>query len=435
MKFVDPTETSYPISFRQAVRQSAGQTGHLIMPDRLPRLSAELQARLSGSSFQSVAADLTALLLEPEIDCVQATDLTHKAFSFAPKLRQIDHKLFVLELFTGPTLSFKDFGANFLAHCLRLFTDPREGETTVLVATSGDTGSAVANAFYELPGFRVILLYPGGKISPIQEAQITTCGQNIVAARVSGDFDDCQRMVKAALADQKLASHYRLTSANSINIGRLLPQSFYYLWAQAQIGFTADNRACWSVPCGNFGNLTAGLLASRMGMPIERFIAAVNSNRIVADYLEKGIWKERSAVATCSNAMDVARPSNWVRIEHLFDQSIDSIRRKIWACSIDDATTHESIRSAYARYRYIADPHTAVAFAALDRFRRTFPTGKFSPTIVVATAHPAKFPETVGNALDLKIELPHTLENVLLKKRQFVDLPPDFDALRQLLAQ
>ncbi len=403
------------------------------MPDPLPSISDDSLEPFAHGSFNSLAGYLAHRLLTPEVDSETAKALVDGAFTFAPVLRRLDSCLYVLELFTGPTFSFKDFGANFLVQCLQFFKPHDHRPLTILVATSGDTGSAVANAFYDLEGVRVVLLYPKDKISPMQEAQITTYGNNIIAARVEGNFDDCQRLVKTALSDQKLGEQVMLTSANSINIGRLLPQTFYYLWGQMAMQQTDPCPPLWSVPCGNFGNLTAGLLAHRMGMPVHRFVAALNRNRVVADYLQRGEWRERPAVATLSNAMDVARPSNWARIEMLYKSSLKALRKDLWACSVDDIQTLEAMRTVYQRYHYIADPHTAVAFAALDRFKDSKVEGKDLPAIIVATAHPAKFPDTVSDALGVQVDMPESLGRILNQRKQITALSNRYFQFKELL--
>jgi threonine synthase len=433
MRLILPSQPRHSVRFQDALFQSAGSGGELYMPAQLPSISVETLDPYAQQSFNALAGYLTYRLLTPEVDTDAARSLVDRAFAFAPALRRLDSCLYVLELFTGPTFSFKDFGANFLAQCLQLLNPRGNRPITILVATSGDTGSAVANAFFDLEGFRVVLLYPKDKISPMQEAQITTYGNNIIAAQVEGNFDDCQRLVKTALADPALGERMVLTSANSINIGRLLPQMFYYLWGRTVLRETDPRPPVWTVPCGNFGNLTAALLAHRMGMPAHRFVTALNRNRVVADYLQRGEWQERPAVATVSNAMDVARPSNWARIETLYKGSLSALKKDLWACSVNDVQTLESIRTVYQRYHYITDPHTAVAFAALDRFKHSEAEAKDLPAIIVATAHSAKFPDTVSRALGIQTNMPEPLLRILSLPKQITPLSNRYSAFKALL--
>ncbi|MEM8969892.1 MAG: threonine synthase, partial [Bacteroidota bacterium] len=350
----------------------------------------------------------------------------------------------VLELFHGPTLAFKDFGARFMARTMSWFLQqsPGEQERTILVATSGDTGSAVAQGFLNVPGINVVLLYPSGKVSEIQEKQLTTVGNNVSALEVSGTFDDCQRMVKEAFLDQELRKEVALSSANSINISRLIPQSFYYFNAYAQLkrdlGFNPDWPLVFSVPSGNFGNLCGGLIAQQMGLPIDHIVASTNVNDVVPEYLETGKFTPRPSVQTISNAMDVGNPSNFARLQAFYgyvgsdDELLDSIQEDISGNRFSDDTTKQAIQEAYENYYgYIMCPHTAVGYLGLKDYLEK-QSGRANG-VVLATAHPAKFKDTVEEAIGESIPLPETLQAVLNQPKQATSISSDYEALKTYL--
>jgi threonine synthase len=341
-------------------------------------------------------------------------------------LVQVDADKYSLELFHGPTLAFKDVGARFMSRCLGYFNRNSNRHTTVLVATSGDTGGAVANGFLGVEGVEVVILYPSGKVSHVQEQQLTTCGQNITALEVAGTFDDCQRMVKAAFADKALAARRRLTSANSINVARWLPQQLYYWLAWQQ--WPAESLPYISVPSGNFGNLCAGMLAQATGLPVHKFIAACNANDVVPAFLQTGRYAPKAAQATLSNAMDVGDPSNWVRIMELFGQQTPTLKEKLVATSISDATTEATILDVWNTYGYMLDPHGAVGYAALQEM---MPKG--SKGIVLETAHPVKFAPALEPILNQEVPIPTSLAPLLAKKKQAVQMAASSEALRDFL--
>jgi len=359
------------------------------------------------------------------------------ALDFEAPLVEVDEGIFVMELFHGPSLAFKDVGARFMARAMAAL-DPRGGEHTILVATSGDTGGAVASAFHGVAGTRVVVLFPKDGISARQRRQMTTLGGNVAAVAVNGTFDDCQRMAKSAFADASLVEACRLTSANSINIGRLLPQSFYYVHAVASLGWDAAPPT-FVVPSGNLGNLCAGLLAHRAGMPAAGFVAASNNNRVFPDYLEEGRFRPRASVATASNAMDVGSPSNLERIRWLYGDDVGALRENVVGCSVDDDETRETIEDVYRRTGYVLDPHSAVAYRAAQRVRACGPhpalTGVHagSPVVVLATAHPAKFPEVVEEAIGHSVDLPHALAHRMTEAEHWVDIGPSDAELSHLL--
>jgi threonine synthase len=377
-------------------------------------------------SFPEIALAVARLLLKGEIPDTDLEKIVRESMSFPVTLHPLRRGVNVLELFHGPTLAFKDFGARFMARALAFFQRGENGQTTVLVATSGDTGSAVGQGFAGVEGFRVVILYPAGRVSPIQEQQLTTIGGNVTALEVDGTFDDCQRLAKVAFADPGLSARLRLTSANSINIARLVPQSFYYFEAVARAD--SDERpVVIAVPCGNLGNLTAGLIAWKMGLPVRRFVAAANANRVFVDYVEGGSFAPRQAVPTLSNAMDVGNPSNIARIMALFPHGVETLREVLVSDSISDVQTKENIAHVHAHYGYILDPHAAVAYGALERH------GADNCGIVLGTAHPAKFLEAYDPALRDSIEVPAPLREAQRLEKQSIRLPNRQEALNSFL--
>jgi len=419
-----------------ALFQALAPDGGLYLPERLPPLPESFFKSLRGADLATTALRVMANLL-PEIPPEDLRRIVEDALDFPIPLVEIEDSVHILELFHGPTLAFKDVGARFMAR-LFAYLGSSEGSSeadrplTVLAATSGDTGSAVAQAFLGVPGTRVAVLYPQGKVSEIQECQFTTLGDNVQALAVDGTFDDCQRMVKAAFADQDLSAQLRLTSANSINLGRLLPQSIYYFHALSQLPQGAP-APFFAVPSGNFGNLTAGLLAHRLGLPVAGFAAATNANDVVPDYLESGLFSPRPSVATISNAMDVGNPSNFSRILQLFEGDLDAIRAKVQGSRHGDAETRQTIQDVYKRTGYTLDPHTAVGYLGLQQALKTSATPVSG--IVLATAHPVKFRETVEPLIGKKIPIPQRLAQYLDLPRRSLPLAPEDEALQGFLRE
>lgn len=423
-------DPSSQATFAQALTRNLAPDGGLYLPERLEPFrdvddllalpwaerSLEIIGRLLGDEF--ARADLAALARE--------------AFDFPVPLVPVEDRIAALELFHGPTLAFKDFGARFLAGMLRLERE-KSGETgplTILTATSGDTGAAVARAFWKLPGIRAVILYPAGRVSPLQEKQFASLGDNILAFAVAGSFDDCQALAKACFADRELSAALGLTSANSINIARLLAQTLYYFEAVALLRrlVPGNGSPVIAVPSGNFGNLCAGLLARRLGLPVRAFVAATNANTTVPDYLDTGAWRPRPSLATLSNAMDVGAPSNWERIERLFAGDWNALRAALRWGSLDDAGTRRTIRDLDAR-GYLCDPHGAVAYAVLREHLEPGEAGIF-----LATAHPAKFMAALEPVLGREIPLPPALQEVAGRPLLAEPLPADVDVLRSRLA-
>ncbi len=421
---------SAPVSFRDAALRGLADDGGLFMPTEIPTLSREFWQNCGSLGFAEIAEEIAATLLSDEIPRAECDRIVRDAFTFAVPLVELAADLYVLELFHGPTLAFKDFGARFMARTLAYLRRDAARELTVLVATSGDTGSAVAHGFHNVPATRVVVLYPSGQVSHVQEQQLTTLGGNVAALEVQGSFDDCQRMVKAAFQDAELRARLDLTSANSINIARLLPQTFYYAAAFAQLG-AGRAEPLFAVPSGNFGNLTAGLLARRMGMPARGFLATTNVNDIVPSYLVSGIFAPRASRRTLSSAMDVGDPSNFARMLALFANDRARMAAEIRGYRATDAETLVGMRELYDAYGYVADPHTAVGYLGSQSDRAEY--GVAGPRIVLATAHPAKFAEVCRAALGIEVELPEALREALTLPKQATPLAPTDAALRDFL--
>lgn len=419
-------DPNHHVSFRDAVLQGLAPDNGLFMPDAIPAFPAAFFSSLREASFSNLAAELAQRWTEGVFAPSTVRDLTARAFPFDTPVIALGDRLFAHELFHGPTLSFKDFGARFLAQVIRELTDE---SIVVLVATSGDTGSAVASAFLNVPGTRVVLLYPKNGVSHIQEQQLTTMGGNVDALEVRGTFDDCQRMVKAAFLDPEISARRRLTSANSINIARLLPQSFYYVRAWSQIPDEAP--AVFSVPSGNLGNLTSGILAKRMGLPIEHFVAAVNRNGVLPRYLRSGEFVPAASVRTLSNAMDVGNPSNFARLFEIFHGDPAEMRTDISSESVTDEETLAAMREVFERYGKILDPHGAVAFAGLKRYLAQRFRSRLA--VFLETAHPAKFQDIVTPIAGGEIPTPERLAACLARRKQSIEIPAEDGALRDFL--
>ncbi len=437
------------VPFRQAVLSGMAPDGGLYVPATLERRPAEWWAGLKQAPFPDVAVAMAHALLGDEFDEAELASLIRDALNFPIPIIQLDESLQVVELFHGPTFAFKDVGARTLARLMSVVEPPVLSERgvagdgarveglTILVATSGDTGSAVAQAFWGVPRTRVVVLYPEGHVSQVQEAQFTTLGGNVTAVAVDGTFDDCQRLAKEAFADAGLRQRVRLTSANSISLGRLIPQMFYYAYAALQA--TAGSRVVYSVPSGNFGNLAAGVMAWRMGAPISGFIAATNVNDTVPRYLESGHYEPRPSVVTVANAMDVGAPSNFERLRWLFGGDLDAMRVMISASVHRDDEVQRAIAELHQRYGYVADPHTAIAYlgtqalqhpstGALEHLSTRAPEHLF-----LATAHPAKFREVVEPAIGKAVPLPGSLAEALARPRLVERIGPTPYELAKLL--
>ncbi len=432
MKFISVLGQSPAVSFPEALFQGISPDGSLYIPEHLPKLPSSLLRHLEDSTLYSIGAHIASLFIE-EIPAAAIRHIVERAWNFPIPLVKLDEKIFLLELFHGPTLAFKDVGARFMAEVMSYFLEQDKREVTIIVATSGDTGSAVAHGFFNVPHVNVYILYPSGKISRLQEQQMTTLGGNIHAIEVEGTFDDCQRLVKQALADPEILKEKNLTTANSINVGRLIPQIAYYIWgiAQWKRHNTLDDSPTIVVPSGNFGNLTAALYAKWMGTPIKRFIAATNVNDVVPQYLRSGNFVSRPSMQTISNAMDVGNPSNLARLQALCANDVQRIRCDIDGISMSDEATLSEMRDTYKRCAYVLDPHTAVGVAAARNALEANHT--LSSIIVAATAHAGKFPEIVEPALGIKLALPQTLQEALKRPKQSTRIAPNYESLKTLL--
>ncbi|MDL2222121.1 threonine synthase [Parabacteroides sp. OttesenSCG-928-N08] len=415
------------------VKGLAGDKG-LYMPERINRLEETTIRNLKHQSFHEIACTVARAFFGEEIEQDKLDRIVCDTLSFETPAVQVNDSIYSLELFHGPTLAFKDVGARFMARLLGYFIQKKgtNNRVNVLVATSGDTGSAVANGFLGVEGIHVYVLYPKGKVSPIQECQFTTLGQNITALEIEGTFDDCQALVKSAFMDAELNAHMQLTSANSINVARFLPQSFYYFNAYAQmdrLGKADELVVC--VPSGNFGNITAGLFGHRMGLPIKRFIAANNRNDVFLEYLQSGTYRPRPSVATIANAMDVGDPSNFARILDLYGNNEETHRQITQLISGDRFTDEEiadTIRRVYTSYNYLLDPHGACGYQALEKHLQKGETGIF-----LETAHPAKFKDTVDRILQSDIEIPTKLQAFMKGEKQSIELPKAFAPFKEYL--
>lgn len=430
MKFYSTRNSNIRHSFRKAVLNGLAPDGGLYLPERIPPMCSTFIRNLNNREFREVAFEVAYQYTGGEIPIPELRNIVDEAFNFPVPLVQVTDNIYALELFHGPTLAFKDIGARFMARVLGYFVRDDQSKLTILVATSGDTGSAAANGFHNVEGIEVVILYPQGKVSKIQEQQLTTPGGNITTLEVKGNFDDCQVMVKSAFADEELRQHIRITSANSINLGRLIPQSFYYFYAYGQLK-SENLSAIFSVPSGNFGNLTGGLIAKNMGLPVSEFIAATNANNVVPEYLESGNFNPRPTVETISNAMDVGDPSNFERIRSLYDsnfEKIGSVLQGFWA---NDDQTKDAIKRIYSKTGYLMDPHGAIGCLALEDYLDNAKQKEVG--IFLETAHPAKFYDVVQPLIDRKIQLPDQLNEALKKEKKTIMMNADYSELKQFL--
>lgn len=435
MKYYSTNKQAPLASLEEAVVKGLAGDKGLYMPEFIDTLDEEVIADLKNHSFQEIACTVASSFFGEDMEKEVLDEIVCDTLAFDTPVAAVTHRIYSLELFHGPTLAFKDVGARFMARLLGYFIRRKgsDKEVNVLVATSGDTGSAVANGFLGVPGIRVYVLYPKGKVSPIQECQFTTLGQNITALEIDGTFDDCQALVKSAFMDKELNAHMQLTSANSINVARFLPQSFYYFHAYAQLDKLGKaDELVVSVPSGNFGNITAGLFAYWMGLPVKRFIAANNRNDVFLEYLQTGTYRPRPSVPTIANAMDVGDPSNFARIMDLFGVYADPHRKiseLISGARFTDEEIADTMRRTYAETGYLLDPHGACGYEALVRDGLSpAETGLF-----LETAHPAKFKGTVDGILGTDMEIPAKLKAFMEGEKQSVGLSKDFENFKAYL--
>lgn len=432
MQLYSTNDKSYRVNFKEAIFRGLPPDNGLFMPETIRPLPSSFFAELPEMDFAEIAFRVSRHLIGDEIPAEELRELTAEAINFpAPVVRLDEHK-YILELFHGPSLAFKDFGARFMARAMSYFNREENQELIILVATSGDTGGAVAAGFYQTPGIEVVILYPSGKVSALQEKQLTTLGHNVRALEVAGTFDDCQALVKQAFLDEELRNELRLSSANSINIARLIPQSFYYFEAYRQLGAQGD-PVVFCIPSGNFGNLTAGLLAHRMGLPVHHFIAATNKNDVVPEYLTTGTYQPRPSVPTMSNAMDVGNPSNFARMLDIYgvlegkynlnEETWQGMREMISGYAFDDAATQVAMREVEGKYGYTLDPHGAVGYLALAAYQEQNPQTR---GVVLETAHPSKFKPDVEATLGHGIEVPKRLAELANKEKVATQIATDY---------
>jgi threonine synthase len=425
MKYYSTNKQSQSVSLQEAVVKGLASDRGLFMPEAIKALPSSFYDHIEDLSFQEIAYRVADAFFGEDIPADTLKDIVYDTLNFDVPLVKVEENIYSLELFHGPTLAFKDVGGRFMARLLSYFIR-KEGQkdVNVLVATSGDTGSAVANGFLGVEGIHVYVLYPKGKVSEIQEKQFTTLGQNITALEVDGTFDDCQALVKSAFMDKELNDHLLLTSANSINVARFLPQAFYYFYAYAQLkkmGQADNKKVVVCVPSGNFGNITAGLFGKQMGLPVSRFIAANNKNDIFYQYLQTGKYNPRPSVATIANAMDVGDPSNFARVLDLYKESHEAICRDISGTTYTDEQIRETVKTTYQQTGYLLDPHGACGFRALKEGLKEGEVGVF-----LETAHPAKFLETVEYIIADKVTIPAKLQEFTKGEKQSLPLSKEF---------
>lgn len=429
MKYFSTNHKSDPVSFKQATIQGQAPDKGLYFPERVPVLSKEFIQNIEQYSNEEIAYKVIEPYVGGEIPAAELQRIVNETVNFDIPLVKINEDIFSLELFHGPTLAFKDIGARFMSRCLGHFVKGQDKKVTVLVATSGDTGGAVANGFYDVDGVDVVILYPSGKVSSVQEKQLTTLGKNIHALEIKGTFDDCQQMVKKAFTDDELNQQLFLTSANSINVARWLPQQFYYFFAYKQWE-DKRNAPVITVPSGNFGNICAGILAHISGLPVDHFIAACNANDVVPVFMQTKQYIPKKAVSTLSNAMDVGDPSNFVRILQLFNNEFVNLKKIFSSWSISDEQTKATIQSVYSKYKYLLDPHGAVGFIALKQYLEQHNNKK---GIILETAHPVKFYDVVEPVIGEPVSIPPSIKDQLSLEKKSTVIEADAALLKDYL--
>lgn len=432
MKLYSTNNYQNIVDFQQAVFQSLPVDNGLYMPLSVEKLDQNWINSIHNYSFQEIAKKISYELLKTDFSEADLNDLIDEVINFPAPLVFLENDLAVLELFHGPSFAFKDFGARFMSRVMAHFSRKEDQLLDVLVATSGDTGGAVALGFLGVEGTRVTILYPKGKVSPIQELQLTANGNNIRAIEIDGTFDDCQALVKQAFLDKDLIGKLNLTSANSINIARLIPQSFYYFEAFAEAKRKGFENISFVVPSGNFGNITAGILASKLGLEVKQFVAATNENDTVPKFLETNTYSPKSSVQTLSNAMDVGNPSNWVRVMEFFEQDVEKLKSKMISKSYSDDETLKAIKEINEKYNYIACPHTAIAWLAAKEYQAT-KMDKKEVVVFLSTAHPCKFPDVFSENIREKIIYPKAVEDLKLKPSYKIELKNNFSDLKEWL--
>lgn len=430
MNFYSLNHNAPQVSFKEAVIRGIAPDRGLYFPERISPLPASFFEGIEDLSNHEIAFNAIYQFVSDKIPNEELRAILRNVLDFDFPVVQLAKNVATLELFHGPTMAFKDVGARFMANCLGYFSEGDSQNVTVLVATSGDTGGAVANGFLGVAGVNVVILYPSGKVSDIQERQLTTLGQNITALEVDGTFDDCQKMVKTAFLDEELLSMMQLTSANSINVARWLPQLFYFLFAYKQAK-SQNKEIVFSVPSGNFGNICAGMVAQQLGMPVQHFIAATNVNDTVPRFMRTGAYDPKPSTATISNAMDVGDPSNFIRIRHLFKDDFEALSNMLSSYTFSDMETKEAMRAIYNNSQYIADPHGAVGYLGLKKYQENNPD---TYGIFLETAHPVKFLDVVEETIPEKISIPAQIQKVLHKEKKSTKIS-SYEELKAFLKQ
>jgi threonine synthase len=418
LKFYSLNKQAPQVSFKDAVIKGIAPDKGLYFPESISPLPDSFFENMEELSNHEIAFNAIHQFVSDEIPNDKLREILANVLDFEFPVVELEENVATLELFHGPTMAFKDVGARFMANCLGYFSEGETKEVTVLVATSGDTGGAVANGFLGVDGVKVVILYPSGKVSDIQERQLTTLGQNITALEVDGTFDDCQKMVKTAFLDDELLGRMQLTSANSINVARWLPQLFYFLFAYKQAKSKGE-KIVFSVPSGNFGNICAGLVAQKLGMPVTHFIAATNVNDTVPEFMKTGEYHPKPSTATISNAMDVGDPSNFIRIRHLFNDNFEALSEKLSSYTFSDSETRDAMRAIYSNSKYIADPHGAVGYLGLKKYQEKYPD---LYGIFLETAHPVKFLDVVEETIPEKLSIPPQIQVVMDKEKKSVGI-------------
>ena len=428
MRFYSTAGHVKGITFKEAVLQGLAPDGGLYLPESLPQFSAEQFKHKTDLSFPELSIELARVLFEGIFTAEEVTQLCEEAFNFPLPLVSFPEKIHALELFHGPTLSFKDVGCRFLGALLKKWSHEHE-ERVVLVATSGDTGSAVGMALKDIPGVRVFILYPKGRVTPSQEQQLTTIGRNVKAVQVDGSFEDCQNLLSQAVLDPELQKEANITTANSQNISRILSQALYYFYAYSQLPLETE-EVVFSVPCGNFGHLVSGMLAKRMGLPVSRFLGATNANNEVTLFLHSGVFCPHEAYPTIAVSMDVGNPSNFPRLLELYEGSLQKLRADVLGVDFTDPQIQQGIQEMFATYGYLLDPHSATAYLALREYMKV--EKRQHAGVFFATAHPAKFLESLTPLVSTPIHIPDRLQAALSKSKSFLSIPPSFEALKEL---
>jgi len=430
MEFYSLNHKANNVSFKDALKNGLAPDRGLYFPTSIQKLPSSFFDALYKLTDSQIAFESVRQFVHPDIPEYELKKIIDETLCFDFPVIAINQNTSSLELFHGPTMAFKDVGARFMSRCLSYFTKFQDKPTTVLVATSGDTGGAVANGFLGIEGIRVVILYPKGKVSKVQEKQLTTLGQNITALEVDGVFDDCQRMVKQAFLDKSITNKIQITSANSINVARWLPQMFYFFFAYRQL-INKKNNIVFSVPSGNFGNICAGFMAQQLGLPIKHLVAANNNNKVVSEYLRTGKYEPKTTIQTLSNAMDVGDPSNFIRIQEIFKNEFKTLTEQLTSFSYSDEETLNAMKRLYKEFNYIADPHGAIGYLAAKDHQKKNPKDH---VVFLETAHPTKFMDVVSQVIPTEIDLPPQIQSLINKQKKSLSIST-FEELKEILIQ